>query len=118
MSALEVLIAARARIATPDRWCQGAYWRGANGEVVESYGSDCVSCCSLGALHSVGDSDEARQYLREANAKVPCWNLAVWNDAPDRTHAEVLAAFDRAIELAGGVSQVIKEAERHTGGAK
>ena len=22
-----------------------------------------------------------------------------WNDSPDRTHAEVLAAFDRAIEL-------------------
>jgi hypothetical protein len=24
--------------------------------------------------------------------------LARWNDSPDRTHAEVMAAFDRAIE--------------------
>lgn len=27
-----------------------------------------------------------------------------WNDAPERTHAEVLAAFDRAIELAEATS--------------
>jgi hypothetical protein len=27
-------------------------------------------------------------------------NVPAWNDAPSRTHAEVLAAFDRAIEAA------------------
>lgn len=32
--------------------------------------------------------------------------LIIWNDAPDRTQAEVLALFDKAIELAGASSRL------------
>jgi hypothetical protein len=32
----------------------------------------------------------------------PMGSIVVWNDRPERTRAEVLAAFDKAIELARG----------------
>jgi hypothetical protein len=46
-------------------------------------------------------SDDAIRTLRDAVSPGATMRwITEWNDAPTRTHAEVLAAFDRAIKAA------------------
>lgn len=58
------------------------------------------SWCGIGALRKVAlgtlEYDPAYRIL---NSVAPPY-FSVWNDAPERTHADVMAAFDRAIDLA------------------
>ncbi len=100
-STRDVLIKARELIATPDRWTKGAAWRSASGLATGS-DPDIRSCCALGAIWLVGRMD-IRINTKEAQItllKVVGRKISDWNDAPWRTHDEVLAAFDQAIEAA------------------
>lgn len=96
MTTVEVLEKARRFVA--NGWCQGDYIKGDR-------------LCLFGALNlAVGvqvDCDEKPSdfdndlYRRlGAAAGVPYDELVWWNDAPERTQAEVVAAFDKAIQLA------------------
>jgi hypothetical protein len=95
-----VLRAARAKVA--QGFTQHAFGRNALGAAldVEEASRTGVCWCTLGALNASGamlfsiPGDRARQALRKV---VGVYNLGDWNDAPGRTQAEVLAAFDRAI---------------------
>ncbi len=94
-----VLRAARTLIATPERWTKRAYRKDAAGNMCEP--EQAVCRCAEGALcDSDGTDDEwwrAYDVFRDA---IGLDSIALWNDAPERTHADVLAAFDRAIALA------------------
>jgi hypothetical protein len=86
----DVLIRGRALIADPDRWIKGR-----DHAIVA--GRDCY--CAAGALRSARVDQglpEALRTLRHA-AGPDAGTIPAWNDAPERTHAEVLAAFDAAI---------------------
>lgn len=88
MTPRDVLIAARAKIERPEDWCQCHY--------VSLDGAMCM----IGALESVvrestTDYSESKKAL--ANACKPSDGPLTFNDECGRTHAEVLAAFDRAI---------------------
>ena len=92
------LRAARALIAAPGGWTQGASARDSNGRAIVSHSPSAVCFCSGGALFRVnGHYLENREALRRA---MNCDNLVDWNDVLGRTQAEVVAAFDRAIALA------------------
>jgi len=94
MTTKELLISARELIADPRAWIQDAYSYFSHHKQIECY-------CGFGALHAVSLSticeSDARRRL---NAVTACGDFIKWQDAPHRTHAEVLAAFDRAIEAA------------------
>lgn len=106
--AKDMLRKARALIATPDKWTQGAFARNANGyRVDEKNALDVVSRCASGAIKAACRSHHdaggvlAAVSLKEVVMKHAATNrkiMSVWNDEPERTHAEVLQAFDRAIE--------------------
>lgn len=91
MTVRDTLVAARTLIA--EGWTQGEYWTVIDG---------CKCYCPIGALTFASDGYPAAftaawQLLSRAiNDKF----LVRWNDRPERTQAEVLAAFDRAIALA------------------
>jgi hypothetical protein len=57
-----------------------------------------VCFCIVGAIERThGDADfQAWEALRDA-ANGGTGSVAEWNDAPERTHAEVMDAFDAAI---------------------
>jgi hypothetical protein len=81
VNALEHLKAARALIATPDKWCK-VYLTDAGGRH-----------CMIGALEAVGRGwPAARAALMAANN---IDSVILFND--DSTHEQVLAAFDKAI---------------------
>lgn len=98
-TAVEVLIAARELISVPERWTQGKYWRDKNGEYLPG-DSTPICWCAWGAVRHCGDYPNIQLALSFLIRAANVGGIADWNDAACRTHAEVLAAFDKAIELA------------------
>lgn len=95
-----VLEAARAKIERPESWCKGS-------EAVDECGApiwagDERACrwCAFGAIKACDlnglDLWDIVDFLDKANGIGG--SLGRWNDAA--THAEVLAAFDRALTRA------------------
>jgi hypothetical protein len=67
---------------------------------IENYGK----YCTIGAITRQSRFvqpwlNEALDYLAKAIPSDLC-AIPAWNDAPDRTSADVIAAYDRAIDLA------------------
>lgn len=98
MTPLKALQAARARIATS--WTTGAFARYPNGYACSSEDPQAVRWCAAGALtlacrFEAGAWEKARGYLDRV---IKPGQLVTYNDT--HSHAEVLAAFDKAIELA------------------
>lgn len=106
MSLVADLRAARALVATPGQWAQGSYAKDANGRAVQISANEACTFCVMGALDkttgkgtltNVGtDRFIAARDALLVGAQTP-FNLPVWNDDKNRTHAEVLTAFDNAI---------------------
>lgn len=92
---LPVLIKARAKIADRPKWGKGRRgWERA-----------FDTCCASEAIEDVtlhnNDGLARRRAALDAVANAAgCDSIPRWNDAPERTHAEVLAAFDQAIASA------------------
>jgi hypothetical protein len=97
MTTVERLRAARELLSDPARWCRsGGYARNAFGSECSAEDPNATSWCALGALRKF-DGDPF--FLARA---LGVWGtgLVIWNDC-QATHTDLLAAFDRAIELAG-----------------
>jgi hypothetical protein len=105
MTTLEILIAGRARIDTPERWTRGDWARDANGVGVEPLSPDAVCFCAMGAVDAAAASEEYAVYLRAVAAlrdAIPkglrLISVPTYQDCDTTTHADVMAMFDRAIE--------------------
>lgn len=99
MTPLDALTAARALIAPgPECWTQDSWARNAMGEEVPPASLDACRWCGRGALKTITQNrGDDRDML---DGCVPGGDFINWQDEPTRTHAEVLSAFDRAIERA------------------
>jgi hypothetical protein len=98
MNALEVLKATRELLSDPARWTQGVYARVGDEQCDEL--NPFASCfCLSGAFWRFG-ADEIHPARLRLSGVLGVTNLIAWNDAPERTHNEVLAALDKAIALA------------------
>lgn len=96
MDTREVLIAARALIAKG--WTQGYLARDERGLVTRPSGDEAVCWCCIGALSAVAKCGPIWSAVDALSGAVGgAGQIARWNDAPKRTQAEVLEAFDRAI---------------------
>lgn len=99
MNAHEILKLARAKIERPENWTQGTYARDANRKKVGAKSEKAVCWCSLGALVVASGSDLYDPAVRSAMTQLGRINgQVVWCFNDTHTHAEVLAAFDKAIE--------------------
>ena len=99
MTPAEHLRAAR-KLITPDgAWTQKAAARDSAGSKVDPASPLAECWCVFGAVRRFGQSASAWDALRKVIGPP-----ISFNDTPGRTQAEVLAAFDTAIELAGARS--------------
>lgn len=105
MTPRDIIIAARAKIATPKTWTQGVYARNARGREVHYGAKGAVRWCSTGAVRCVRDNPEAGVGIEDANVALDILcaaamdeSIAAFNDT--HTHPAVLAMFDRAIAKA------------------
>lgn len=89
-------ILAKARALVERGWVQGRFSRMKRGkECFCAVGAICRAAGEAQACHRLGA-------LKAVEAEIPQeFLLSQWNDAPGRTQAEVLAAFDRAIQAEG-----------------
>lgn len=111
---LPVMRAARARIDTPDKWCQDAAARDKNGRPTGSTFPDACQFCVEGAvraaLHARGLESRYQLMLaiNEAFCEAAVEAHLPWiadgncianafNDHEDATHAGILGALDTAI---------------------
>lgn len=101
MTTLETLVAARDIIAK-GAWTKGCAARDGSGEPVSATDPRAVCWCAWGALMHVGKPSLGAERLFQALDILPVNGsmlhpLFDWNDGA--TREEVVAAFDRAIEL-------------------
>lgn len=99
MTTVETLRAARELIADPEHWCQGVAARSRKGREVKPTSRAAIAWCAIGACRRIAagrDFDGAFLALDRVAAGAGASGVSTLND--HRTHAEVLAMFDRAIE--------------------
>lgn len=113
MTPVKHLREAKALIAVPKQWIQKSFRDPENN-----------SYCIIGAIHQIAELKYNRsiefeimfrsitkatnilyaainsQNITERDFAYKEETIILWNDAPKRTHAEVMCAFDRAIALA------------------
>jgi hypothetical protein len=104
----DLLRDAKAKIAGPEAWTQGVLARDTAGVAVDPTNPDACRWCAEGAVVAATGqqtfeeaSDRCLAYLRASCGEAA---LFAWNDAPERSHEEVLEVFDFAIltaEVAG-----------------
>jgi hypothetical protein len=102
MKLSSLLVQARAIIADPNKWGIQAFARDKSGYSTSAHSKNACRFCAVGALKKILGPDhngggllyEAWNYLDDA-AGAP---ISYVNDS--KGHAEVLAAYDRAIRLA------------------
>ncbi len=100
----EILKRARELLTPEGRWIKGALARSADGADVRDDFSNATCFCALGAINVAWYSmlgGEKRSFLDAAlllEDQLPAgMGIPAFNDDPKTTHADVLAAFDRAI---------------------
>ena len=101
---MSIRMIAEARQRVLAGWCQGAVARDANGRTVLPSSPDARRWSMLGALlasrdgQPVSDLVGAVSLLHRSTGESA---LEIWNDRPGRTHKDVVAAFERALEGVG-----------------
>jgi hypothetical protein len=99
MTTREILTTARSLIAK--QWIKRLLATNAGGVAVRPDSDSACAWCTIGAVcassREVLDRDEAYRSLRGVLSLPHRMGLAEWNDAPERTQADVLDAFDHAI---------------------
>lgn len=98
---IEVLEGARDLVARPGGWTQGCSARTAKGNPIGSKSDKAACFCAVGAIQRVAGRIRGINYAEAVTALgFAAGNAYIvhWNDAPYRTQAEVVVAFDRAIE--------------------
>lgn len=89
------LISIRELLEDPAHWIQGSYARNRpDGKVVPPLHPDATCWCLDGAVIRVVPP-KWRYAVRMA--LVGTGKACTWNDAPERTHADVLGAIDKAL---------------------
>ena len=115
MSQLELLTKSRKRIEKPENWTQGSRAKDKNGLGCSPRSRSADRWCSIGTLEceskSQSDilwgSEERHALMALASTKRLGWSaestygpgtqIAMFNDNPKTTHADVMAMYDEAI---------------------
>lgn len=102
VSEIEVLREARRLIAEVG-WTQGTFARNAGGADVSPRSPQATCFCAAGAIIRANDGCDmgfSSPGISAVEHVIDERWIDAWNDREERTRDEVLAAFDRAIQLA------------------
>jgi hypothetical protein len=88
-----------ARALVAKGWTQEVFARDRRGKEVRTAERSAACWCAYGAVIRADAEYDGYVYLSRAIG-LTGQLISQWNDEPTRTQQEVLAAFDRAIELA------------------
>jgi hypothetical protein len=100
MTVVDSLRAARDRISAPGSWTKWALACDEDGHEVDEDSPAARQWCMLGAYEEARSGSVYAALRAVVCAERGYEGLADFNDAPETTHADVLAVYDRAIALA------------------
>ena len=84
-------------LSDPNRWIQRSYAKDKDGKPVAIADEKAFCFCAAGALHrAYPDPDTFFQQGERLNVhleEIGFHSISQWNDAPDRTHDEVVATL-------------------------
>lgn len=99
MNALTLARQVRELLAVPERWTRGEFARRADGSPCGSKDPAAQCWCLVGAMCRLDDDPiRGMEMLDAIRAATRSDSASVWNDAPGRTHADVLALLDRVVQ--------------------
>jgi len=102
--ATEALLNVAFALTPEENWTWLAWARTEAGWVVDSKSPRASSWCPLAALELVPCSFDARCFANQALCEAIGHNrVTSWNDHPNRTHKQVLAALYKAAAIAEGL---------------
>lgn len=114
MSIKDLLRRAKALISEPGKWTQNADGRTVAGKEVHPKDYNAVCWCIVGAIDRVSTSlsDKDKAVWAFLHVSLPYHeprtlnqsHISLWNDVKERTHDEVMKAFDEAIEKCDSLS--------------
>lgn len=90
----DVLRRAKARLMDPARWCKDPFSGSKYPRAL------CANLAIFDETPNIALQNRASDLLWKATGLPGDNNVPKWNDAPETTHADVMEAFSRAIELA------------------
>jgi hypothetical protein len=97
----EILSAAADLIEPEGAWTKGQFSRDKEGFYSATSGRKAVCWCALGAIKRTAPDTEAAMAARDCLKSITSSvSVADWNDAPERTQAEVVAKLREAAERA------------------
>ncbi len=96
MTTIEILKKARELLSNPASWTQNVGARDISGQAVDVMRESAVCFCLAMALVRI-TAETCPDGFPEALGFEYWQDAHYWNDAPERTHAEVLQRFDEAI---------------------
>lgn len=105
MSALDILIGARALIAEPEHWTKGSFAKDSQGVECNVRATAAYCWCAEGAIAKASiesasgltDRGQAFNALERTTLHWETHSIACFNDDPNTTHAMVIDAFDLTI---------------------
>jgi hypothetical protein len=114
-TAKDILVEAKSLIINPENWLKGTFARNVSGQSCFELDADACQFCSAGAIYKAAHvaagkkesaADAPRSFMSKAISELDLdhWTIAGFNDGPLVSHSDVMKAFDRAIELAGGAT--------------
>lgn len=99
MTTLEILKAAREKIADEKNWMQREFAQDGNARGIEPTSPEACKWCALGAIRAICETQSIWDAMDALRKGFPGgyrdYSIAMFNDS--HTHPEVLAVFDRAI---------------------
>ena len=73
----------------PNKWCQGTYARDAKGQPSDTLSHTTVSWCIIGAMDRCEYTTDETRDLEHKLIKIMNVGIVSYQDAPERTFAEV-----------------------------
>jgi hypothetical protein len=96
---LEVLEGALEILRDPKRWTKGTLARDSSGKPTDISGNYAVCFCASGAIIKASFNIGYMKARHSLSDVVGNCSISWWNDAPERTHAEIIQGFEKAIAV-------------------
>jgi hypothetical protein len=108
MTTLQCLVKAKKVINTPDKWCKGIAESDCNGNDPRISKKKTVKWDIDGAIYKIAKNDlwlaenvfNVIENIIEKKTGRNAYYASDYNDAPRRTHAQIMRLFDEAIKYA------------------
>lgn len=104
MKVVDALKSARNILVIKQNWAQGEMAKDVHGEAVTALDEKAVSWDLSGAIYIACKGEQAvyKSAFRAFRVAAGTDSISQWNDHPERTHEEVLAALDETIKMISG----------------